>query len=38
MILKVTILRIRMVGTRMDSSNMSMIVIRAGRPNMSVSG
>lgn len=38
MILKVTTLRIRMVSTRMDSSNMRKIIIKAGRPNMFVSG
>ncbi len=38
MILKITIMRIRLVGTRMDTLNMSMIVMKAGRPNTFVLG
>ncbi len=38
MILNGTIMRIRRVSTRMDSSNMSEIIIKAGRPNMFVLG
>ena len=36
MILKITIMRIRMVGTSMDT--LSMIVMKAGRPNTFASG